>query len=111
MVLSAYSSHLDAATAHAAADAPDELQWRLTPAGLGDDVTQKVIDRARERGVKCESHMQEGEPARAICELAQEHHADLIVVGNRGMQRRLLGSVPNSISHHAPCAVLIAKTS
>ena len=38
---------------------------------------------------------------------------DLVVVGNKGMtgaRRFLLGSVPNNISHHAPCSVLIVKT-
>jgi nucleotide-binding universal stress UspA family protein len=39
-------------------------------------------------------------------------HAELIVVGNRGMTgaRRLLGSVPNSVAHRAPCSVLIVHT-
>jgi len=38
--------------------------------------------------------------------------ADLIVVGNKGMKgvRRVLGSVPNSVAHKAPCSVLIADT-
>jgi nucleotide-binding universal stress UspA family protein len=39
--------------------------------------------------------------------------ADLIVVGNKGMtgaKRFLLGSVPNKVSHHAPCSVLIIRT-
>ena len=37
---------------------------------------------------------------------------EVIVVGNRGMtgMRRMLGSVPNTISHHAPCSVLIVQT-
>jgi nucleotide-binding universal stress UspA family protein len=36
--------------------------------------------------------------------------ADVIVVGSKGMHRRILGSVPNSVAHKAPCAVLIVKT-
>jgi nucleotide-binding universal stress UspA family protein len=53
-----------------------------------------------------------GAPADAICEVAREVSADLIVVGNKGMQgiRRVLGSVPNSVAHQAPCDVLIAFT-
>src|SRR5580658_8308880 len=45
--------------------------------------------------------------------LAEEQHSDLIVVGNLGMtgaKRFLLGSVPNKVSHHAPCSVLIVRT-
>jgi nucleotide-binding universal stress UspA family protein len=47
-----------------------------------------------------------------VCDIAESVHADLIVVGNRGMTgaRRLLGSVPNSIAHRAPCSVLIVHT-
>jgi nucleotide-binding universal stress UspA family protein len=51
-------------------------------------------------------------PADAICEVATQVKADVIVVGNKGMTgvRRVLGSVPNSVAHQAPCAVLIAFT-
>ena len=53
----------------------------------------------------------QGEPADAILDVAEEENADLIVVGNKGMtgaKRFLLGSVPNKVSHHAPCSVLIS---
>jgi nucleotide-binding universal stress UspA family protein len=53
-----------------------------------------------------------GDPVRAILQVAAESNADLIVVGNKGMRGagRLLGSVPNSITHKAPCSVLVVKT-
>jgi len=53
-----------------------------------------------------------GDPADVIVGVARELSADLIVVGNKGMSgaRRLLGSVPNTVAHTAPCDVLIAKT-
>lgn len=54
-----------------------------------------------------------GDPADMICEVAEREGVDLIVVGNKGMtgtKRFLLGSVPNQVSHHAPCNVLIVKT-
>jgi nucleotide-binding universal stress UspA family protein len=53
-----------------------------------------------------------GDPVRAILQVATEVGADLIVVGNKGMRGagRLLGSVPNTITHKAPCSVLIVKT-
>jgi len=34
----------------------------------------------------------------------------VIVVGNKGMQRRILGSVPNTVAHKADCSVMIVKT-
>ena len=55
----------------------------------------------------------QGDPADAILDVAEEQGADLIVVGNKGMtgaKRFLLGSVPNKVSHHAPCSVLIVRT-
>jgi nucleotide-binding universal stress UspA family protein len=52
----------------------------------------------------------EGDPAEVIVALAGECGADLLVVGNKGMQRRLLGSVPNTVTHRAPCSVLVVKT-
>jgi nucleotide-binding universal stress UspA family protein len=45
-----------------------------------------------------------------LVELASECGADLLVIGNKGMQRRVLGSVPNTVAHSAPCSVLVVKT-
>ena len=64
-------------------------------------------------GVKVKTVMREGEPADAIVDVAEEEKVGLIIVGNRGMtgaKRFLLGSVPNNVSHHAPCSVLIVHT-
>jgi nucleotide-binding universal stress UspA family protein len=68
---------------------------------------------AREMGVEARTRIEQGDPADTILMVADLEAADLIVVGNRGMTgptRFLLGSVPNVISHHAPCDVLIVKT-
>jgi nucleotide-binding universal stress UspA family protein len=47
-----------------------------------------------------------------LLQIAEEQHAQMIVVGNRGMTgaRRVLGSVPNRVSHRARCDVLIVVT-
>jgi nucleotide-binding universal stress UspA family protein len=72
---------------------------------------QAARDAGRE-GLAIETHSRFGSPAEVLCELAAHLNADLIVVGNKGMQggRRFLGSVPNTVSHHSPCSVLIADT-
>jgi nucleotide-binding universal stress UspA family protein len=57
--------------------------------------------------------LRQGDAADAILDVAEERGAALVVVGNRGRtgaQRFLLGSVPNRVSHHAPCSVLIIRT-
>jgi nucleotide-binding universal stress UspA family protein len=64
-------------------------------------------------GVAVRTYAREGDAADAILDVAEEQGADLIVVGNKGMtgaKRFLLGSVPNKVSHHAPCSVLIIRT-
>jgi len=64
------------------------------------------------QGLKVESHAVDGPAADAIVKVAEAVDADMVVVGSKGMQgaRRILGSVPNSVAHHAPCTVTIVKT-
>ena len=78
---------------------------------LEGTLEQSARDAARE-GVTIETHARFGSPAEVLCDLAAHLQADLIVVGNKGMQggRRFLGSVPNTVSHHSPCSVLILDT-
>ena len=74
------------------------------------------VARAQQRlarfSVESETHVWPGEPADALVRIADEQVAQMIVLGNRGMTgaRRVLGSVPNRVSHHAPCDVLIVTT-
>jgi len=53
---------------------------------------------------------EEGDPADVLVRLAKQCGADILVVGNKGMQRRALGSVPNTVTHTADCSVLVVKT-
>jgi nucleotide-binding universal stress UspA family protein len=63
-------------------------------------------------GVDATPHSGEGDAADVLMAVARDHDADVIVVGNRGMTgaRRLLGSVPNKVSHRSPCSLLIVDT-
>ena len=45
-----------------------------------------------------------------LVRLAEECGADLLVIGNKGMKRRVLGSVPNTVAHKADCSVMVVKT-
>ena len=84
----------------------------LATGDLAESVLADHVSRARAAGVTAQRHARAGAAAEAICDLAEEIGADLIIVGNKGMTgvRRVLGSVPNSVAHHAPCSVLIAQT-
>jgi len=93
---------------------PADLQWMINP---HDDVMallEQAQAEAREAGVaEVETFARQGDAADAIVDVAEEQRSDLIVVGNKGMtgaKRFLLGSVPNKVSHHAPCSVLIVRT-
>ena len=80
---------------------------------VAETVLARAAREAEDGGVEVETHAREGDPADAILDVAEERGADLIVVGNKGMtgaKRFLLGSVPNKVSHHAPCSVLIIRT-
>lgn len=78
----------------------------------GKRVLKQTVNRVGTRGVEIESLAVEGDAAERICDAAAEHGMDLVIVGNRGMSgaRRLLGSVPNNVSHYATCDVLIVQT-
>jgi nucleotide-binding universal stress UspA family protein len=94
-------------------NAPEDLQWAISPREDVDATLQAAALPAQEAGVPVELFARQGDPADAILDVAEEREADLIVVGNKGMtgaKRFLLGSVPNKVSHHAPCSVLIVRT-
>jgi len=91
-------------------DAPDDIQWSINPSEEVDATLREVEEQAKERGLDYTSEARNGDPADVLVDIAADHGVDVIVVGNKGMQRRILGSVPNSVSHNAPCSVLIVKT-
>jgi len=94
-------------------EAPADVQYEIGPREDVNLVLDAAAAAARQEGIEVQTHPVEGDPAEAILAVAEETKADLIVVGNKGMtgaRRFLLGSVPNNISHHAPCSVIIVRT-
>jgi nucleotide-binding universal stress UspA family protein len=92
---------------------PEDMQWMVNPREDVDATLEEASEVVREASIDVEAHARQGDPADAILDVAEETKADLIVVGNKGMtgaRRFLLGSVPNKVSHHAPCSVLIIRT-
>ena len=80
--------------------------------GVAEAAVQEAVASARLGGVTAEGHVIDREPADALLGVAADVQASTIVVGNKGMSggRRLLGSVPNKVSHEAACNVLIVST-
>jgi len=93
--------------------APADVQHEIGPREDVNLVLDAAAVSAKQEGLEVRTHPVEGEPAEAILSVAEDIGADLIVVGNKGMtgaRRFLLGSVPNNVSHHAPCSVIIVRT-
>ena len=86
-----------------------------SPASAAEMVLAEVAQLANAAGIiDVETYARPGNPADAIIDVAELEGSDLIVVGSVGMtgaRRFLLGSVPNNVSHQAPCSVLIVRTS
>jgi nucleotide-binding universal stress UspA family protein len=91
-------------------EAPQEIKWAINPTEEVDAILRDVEEQASGRGLEYLSEARNGDPADVLCEIAADHDVDIMVVGNKGMDRRILGSVPNTVSHKAPCSVMIVKT-
>jgi nucleotide-binding universal stress UspA family protein len=95
-------------------EAPADVQYEIGPREDVNLVLEAAASSARKEGVaEVQIHPVEADPAEAILNVAEKIDADLIVVGNKGMtgaRRYLLGSVPNNVSHNAPCSVVIVRT-
>jgi nucleotide-binding universal stress UspA family protein len=94
--------------------APADVQWAVNPREDVLALLQTAANQARSAGVsEVDTVARVGDAADAIIDVAEEQRSDLIVIGNKGMTgatRFLLGSVPNKVSHHAPCSVMIVRT-
>jgi nucleotide-binding universal stress UspA family protein len=82
----------------------------LGPGFQADVVLEQTLERLGAADVDVQQHTATSEPGDAILAVAEQVGADLIVVGNKGMHRRVLGSTPNTVSHRASCDVLIVQT-
>ena len=83
-------------------------------ADRGEQVVAAEAARHAGSGVDIDTRVVDDEPTAALVNAAQEGGYDLLVMGNRGMtgisRFFTLGSVPNKVSHHLPCTLLIVKT-
>jgi nucleotide-binding universal stress UspA family protein len=113
-IVSAYEPASDQRFGGEETQVPRDLQWTLGPRSDVLELLELAKAEAASAGViEVETFARQGDAADAILDVAEEQGANLIVIGNKGMtgaKRFLLGSVPNKVSHHAPCSVLIVRT-
>lgn len=113
-IVSAYQPVTETRLRGTRLQAPTDMQWEVNER----EEVLSLLDVARHEASaaglsEVETFARVGDAADAIIDVAEEQDSDLIVVGHRGMTgatRFLLGSVPNKVSHHAPCSVLIVRT-
>ncbi len=98
-------------------DAQDALggeSYEVSGSTPAEDVLRDAADRAKHVGAtQVETLAVEGDAVDELIDIVNRRDADLVVVGNRGLNSlagRLLGSVPANISHRASCDVLIVST-
>jgi nucleotide-binding universal stress UspA family protein len=93
-----------------AGDGDVEAAWDRSSSARVREILSRTEQELRESGLEVKVHADAGDPAQVLVRLAAECDADVLVIGNRGMHRRVLGSVPNTVTHRAPCSVLVVKT-
>lgn len=78
-----------------------------------EKTSQKINSLLSNAEIKISTEVLIGSPESRIVETAEEFQADLIIVGSHGYnswERLLLGSVSDSVIHHAPCSVFVVRT-
>jgi len=87
-----------------------EVEWVSNSSARVREILARTEADLKRQGMDCTTRIDEGDPADVLVRLATECGADLLVIGNKGMRRRMLGSVPNTVTHKSPCSVLVVKT-
>jgi nucleotide-binding universal stress UspA family protein len=97
-----------------AADRLGDLAYKVQGATPAEDALRAARERAVAAGATTIDEVAvEGDAVDVLAKVARDRSADLVVVGNRGLNSlagRLLGSVPANLSHRAPCDILIVHT-
>ncbi|GLT96290.1 hypothetical protein SLE2022_139250 [Rubroshorea leprosula] len=76
-------------------------------------ILSRALQMCKDKMVITEALSLNGNPKDEICQAIEQKHADLLIVGSRGLgkiKRAFLGSVSNYCAHHAKCPVLIVKS-
>jgi len=98
----------------AAEDVLGDEAYHVAGSAPAEETLRTAAERAAANGAGAiERAAVEGEPVKSLLSMLDKYQADLLVVGNRGLNTlagRLLGSVPADVSRRAPCDVLIVHT-
>lgn len=110
VVISSYKPIGKGELAQARDEAPDDVQWAINPHAEVDEILRLAAEYAASRGVEATTVAEEGNPADVLCDQAASAGADVLVIGNKGIERRVLANVPNKVAQQSPCTVMVVKT-
>lgn len=92
----------------------DDAAYHVVGSTPAEETLRDARERAHAQGVRdIDTVAVEGDPVEAVVSTVADRRADLVVIGNRGLNSlagRLLGSVPQGISRRASADVLIVHT-
>jgi nucleotide-binding universal stress UspA family protein len=112
-IVTAYNPKLGWEEERSARQLTESMRWQASPGEVAERTARSAAQAGTAAGVAVECHTAPGDPADVLVQTARSVGADLLVVGNRGMRgtgRMVMPSVPNRVSHHAGCDVLIVDT-
>jgi nucleotide-binding universal stress UspA family protein len=99
---------------HAQDELGSDVAYQVVGSAPAEDTVRTASERAARKGAqKVETVIVVGEPVPTLTNLVRERNADLLVVGNRGLNTlagRILGSVPSEVARKSGVDVLIVHT-
>ena len=95
-------------------DLGEDVAYQVVGSNPADEAVRTAAERARRAGAaKVDTVVVDGEPVPALARVVHERGADLLVIGNRGINTlagRILGSVPSEAARKSDVDVLIVRT-
>lgn len=91
-----------------------DVAYQVVGSAPAEEAVRTAAERAKKAGAtKIDTVVVDGEPVPTLAKVVAERSADLLVVGNRGLNTlagRILGSVPSEVARKSGVDVLIVHT-
>ena len=92
----------------------EDVSYQVVGSSPAEESVRAAAERAKKQGAtKIDTVVVDGEPVPTLTKVVTERGADLLVVGNRGLNTlagRILGSVPSEAARKSKVDVLIVHT-
>jgi nucleotide-binding universal stress UspA family protein len=109
-IVTAYKAHSVQKLEALRASLPEEFRSSVSADSEAQATLRHAADHASKMGARVETHLATGKPAKVILQTAQDLGADVVVVGNKRIERRIRRSVPSGVSQGADRDVLLVNT-